>query len=75
MHPYLGDLLIRAKFRAEGVVATQKVAMFLQRLGWIVNFAKNYIEPAQDLIYLGARFDTAAGLVLLPEKRAQKLWI
>lgn len=73
MHPYLDDWLIRAKSEVESCIATCQVVDFLWCLGWVVNMAKNKLEPSQDFVYLGACFDMGAGLVCLPSDRVKKI--
>ncbi|XP_067650905.1 uncharacterized protein [Haliotis asinina] len=63
-HPYLDDWLLRALAAHLSRDATFAVMCILTRLGWIINLKKSVV-PTQDLVFLGARVDTARGLVSL----------
>jgi hypothetical protein len=45
----------------------------LQELGFLVNKDKSDLTPSQDFIHLGMHFQTALGIVKLPQKRLVKL--
>ena len=72
-HPYLDDWLIRALTHTTSTESTQLVLDTLVKLGWIVNLKKSDLVPSQDLVFLGARFDTRAGLVSLSPDRITKV--
>ncbi|XP_067685443.1 uncharacterized protein [Haliotis asinina] len=72
-HPYLDDWLLRALRLLLSHDATQQVMDILLKLGWIINLKKSDLTPMQDLVFLGARFNTAQGIVSLAPDRIVKV--
>ena len=72
-HPYLDDWLLRALSELLARENTQALLDLLTRLGWVINIKKSDLTPSQEQIFLGTRFDTAAGLVSLSPDRITKI--
>ena len=71
--PYLDDILMVA---ADPQVLSSQVRQAIQVLesaGYVINLAKSSLSPSQDMVYIGAHFQTARDLVCLPMDRAQKI--
>jgi hypothetical protein len=73
VHAYLDDLLVVASSPEEVKTAVNAVVHQFIRAGFILNLEKSDPIPTQDLVYLGARFLTAQGLVCLPIIRKEAL--
>ena len=71
--PYLDDILITARSRELLVTNVQLVIDTLTRAGYVVNAAKSSLDPSQDKVFIGARFQTHLDLVSLPPARALAL--
>ena len=72
-YPYIDDLLIVGPDRNSTAHAVERTLELLISLGWVINRKKSDFNPSQDLVFIGARFQTKLGLVSLPEDRLQAL--
>ena len=72
-HSCLDGWLIWALTHSLSTESTQSVLDTLVKLGLVVNFKKSDLVPSRDLVFLGARFDTRAGLVSLSPGRVTKV--
>ncbi|XP_067660037.1 uncharacterized protein [Haliotis asinina] len=70
--PYLDDWILRALSQHLSRESTQQVMDILTRLGWVI-YLKNQLVPRQDLVFLGARFETTRGVVSLSQERIFKV--
>ena len=71
--PYLDDILFSAGSQQALTENMQFVVRTLTQAGFIVNAAKSSLTPSQDMVFIGARFQTALDLVCLPLDRAQNI--
>jgi hypothetical protein len=64
-------------FAAQGFEAATalvvRVVDFLQNLGFVINFGKSMMTPAQLMRFLGFLIDSVKGLFLVPEDKKEKL--
>ena len=73
VYPYLDDWLVRAASIQEVIRSRDLVLQVIQRVGLILNAKKSHLTPSQDLVFIGGRFRTDLGQVMLPQDRAQVL--
>ena len=66
LYPYL-DILILGESSREVEKSVQTTLPVLTKAGFIVNLKRSNLIPTQDLVYIGARFQTDLGRVCLPE--------
>jgi hypothetical protein len=71
---YLDDLLMKHQSQQALRVDREVMLETLRTLGWMVNIQKSDLEPSQDFVHLGMRFQTDKNLVSLTERRCGKLW-
>ena len=71
--PYLDDILFVAQSSQALSAHMQYAVDILQRAGFVINAAKSFLQPSQDLVFLGARFITAQNCVCLPEESARNI--
>ncbi|XP_073430315.1 sex comb on midleg-like protein 2 isoform X4 [Dendrobates tinctorius] len=71
--PYLDDLLVKGPSFQECQDNVSITLDTLARLGWLINWSKSSLVPAQKIVFLGMIFDTSRGLVILPQDKAQKI--
>lgn len=70
---YLDDILIMAE-SARAVGQSHDIMIEgLQRFGWLLNLEKSHLIPSQNMVYLGAEFDTQSGVVRLSWDRIARL--
>jgi hypothetical protein len=70
---YLDDLLMKHQSPDKLMTDRDVLLEMLFSLGWKVNAEKSDLQPSQDFVHLGMRFQTAINLVSLPQKRSEKL--
>lgn len=73
LHPYLDDILIRAQSRELLVRDLDMVVTELKNHGFIINLDKSQLTPSQDIVFLGARFQTCLNQVSLSDQRKLSL--
>jgi hypothetical protein len=73
IHPYLDDLLLRARSREQLLADVRRAIDALQSVGFLINFTKSEVEPALDLTFIGGRLRTDVGRVFLPQDRMEAL--
>ena len=69
--PYLDDLLSAESKLLQNQVAT--TLNTLKRMGFIINLKKLSLAPTQDLVFLGARIQTAQDAISLPHEKAKDI--
>jgi hypothetical protein len=70
---YLDDWLVLADSRLQCQRDTEKVLVLAARLGFVVNFEKSELSPAQRFLYLGMEIDTVQWLVRPSKARLHRL--
>lgn len=73
IYPYLDDWLIRFIDPQILVQMTLRVLMLLAKHGWVVNLPKSSLDPKQDAVFIGGRFQTLDYKIYLPQDRADRL--
>ena len=73
LYPYLNDILILGESFGEVEQSVQATLQVLTQAGFIVNLKKSNLAPTQDLVYIGARFQTDWDRAYLPEDRIKGL--
>ena len=73
IHAYLDDILLLGSSPEEVVHALQVTIHAFTSAGFIINIQKSDLTPSQDLVYIGGRFCTRIGRVLLPTDRRDAL--
>lgn len=71
--PYIDDCLMS---NPQPLVLRRQAALaldLLRQLGWLVNREKSQLVPSQDLTFIGGRFRTDLGLLLVPPDRWTKI--
>ena len=71
--PYLDDVLFTAESRPLLLEQLRSALRMFTQAGFIVNLKKSALTPVQDLVFLGARLQTAAEQISLPLVKAEKL--
>ena len=69
IHQYIDDWLMRAKTKQRCQENTQRLIHLVQSLGWIINFKNSDLIPAQEIKFLGYKFDLRVGLVFPTQKK------
>ena len=64
--PYLDDLLIIAASEEDCRLKTQQAIEILTSLGWILNWEKSRLTPAQKFTWLGVRFNLRDHTAMTP---------
>lgn len=77
LHFYLDDWLLRFPSRRLLLRQLSLVRGKTTLAGWLVNVPKSELNPAQDFIFIGIRFDTRLGLMFPPPDRILKIrsWV
>lgn len=70
---YLDDILVLSQHRQTLVIHVQLVLDTLIKFGWLINYAKSQLTPTQEIIYLGAFFNTPGRAVSLPAEKIPSL--
>lgn len=70
---YIDDWLILAQSLELCRSQTQEVMDITQQLGFRINWEKSSLEPSQQFVYLGMRFDTIGWRVCPTEERLARL--
>ena len=71
--PYLDDLLIIAPTQEECQRMSSLAIQILQSLGWILNWEKSRLTPAQKFEWLGVQFDLSSHTAITPLEKMQSL--
>ena len=66
LYTYLDDLLVVGDPKVEAAQSIQETLQVLIHAGFVVNL-KSELAPAQDLVYIGARFRMDLRRLYLPE--------
>ena len=69
IHAYLDDILLLGNSPEEVAHALQVTIHAFTSAGYIINVKKSDLNPTQDLVYIGGRFCTTLGKMLLPTDR------
>ena len=66
----MDDLLLSAesKHLIKQVALTMDT---LRKMGFVINLKKSTLEPTQDLVFLGARLQTAQDTISLPQTKVE----
>lgn len=64
--PYLDDLLIIASTEDECQQKADQAVKILESLGWLLNWEKSRLTPAQRFIWLGVQFDLCTHTAMTP---------
>jgi hypothetical protein len=72
-YPYLDDILIRNASKEKVLSDRDIMLRMLKQAGFIINLKKSQLTPAQDRVFLGARFRTQLACVQLPVERQHSL--
>ena len=70
---YLDDWFLIARSYSSCIRNINATIEILQSLGFIINFKKSQLEPAQICKYLGFNYDSINMLVSLPKEKIQKI--
>ena len=68
VHAYLDDWAIRASSKQQSHASTSMTVNSLEELGWLINYPKSELEPRQEFVFVGLRFDTIRGVVAPHDK-------
>lgn len=71
IYHYLDDILLLSNNPDQLIVHREILLQSLSELGWLVNHRKNQLIPMQQMIYLGAMFDTDLATVSLPQQKME----
>ena len=74
MHIYLDDWLLRSQSRRILTKQTLWIQKMCRYLGLQINMAKSELNPSQDFVFLGYRFQTLSHRVLPSHKRVQAIY-
>ena len=74
MHIYLNDWLLRSQSRRILTKQTLWIQKMCRYLGLQINMAKSELNPSQDFVFLGYRFQTLSHRVLPSHKRVQAIY-
>jgi hypothetical protein len=66
---YIDDWLLLASTQPQCCLATNWLSGLTRALGFLVHMVKSQLEPAQELTFLGYRFNLRLGTVAPPEER------
>jgi hypothetical protein len=72
-HAYLDDWLLRHSDRQLLLQQRDPLLLKAKDLGFLVNFSKSRLVPAQEFVYIGVGFRTMLGLVHPPPDRIQAI--
>ena len=70
---YIDDVLVMSHTQVKASQLAQEVVELLQRLGFLINWEKSILSPAQSLEYLGMIVDTVHMELRLPQDKVTKL--
>ena len=70
---YLDDILIMGSSEEEILMARDTVIYLLQALGFVINWAKSVLEPAQEMEFLGIVINSKEMSMLLTEEKISQL--
>jgi hypothetical protein len=73
IYPYLDDCLVVAKSKDQLVRALHLTQEVLMNAGFLINFKKSSLVPAQKLRFLGMELDSISAVAILPQSRALEL--
>ncbi|XP_068118214.1 polycystin-1-like [Hyperolius riggenbachi] len=73
VHHYLDDILLIAQSKQKLLEHKETLLHTLQQFGWLINWDKSKLTPAQTLIFLGAEIDTVHNAVRLPQEKVQTI--
>ena len=71
--PYLDDLLILAPSRKVCLEKAELAITILETMGWIINYKKSRLEPAQVFEWLGVQFDLVNHTALASSEKRECL--
>ena len=67
--PYLDDLLIIASTQEECQQKADQAVEILQSLGFLLNWKKSRLSPAQRFVWLGVQFDLTTHTAMTPKEK------
>ena len=70
---YIDNMLILAKTRQETSQHLEVLLFLLEALGFIVNWGKSYLDPAQELEFLGLLVDSQTLQLRLPGEKIKQI--
>ena len=70
---YIDDMFILAKTREETSQHLEVLLFLLEALGYIVNREKSYLDPAQELEFLGLLVDSQSLQLRLPGEKIKQI--
>ena len=70
---YLDDWLVWGDSVVQCQEFTRIVLLTLERRGFIVNYRKSRLVPAQNFVWLGVNWDTLSGTLSMPESKVTSL--
>ncbi|XP_065177287.1 uncharacterized protein LOC135807202 [Sycon ciliatum] len=70
---YLDDLLIMASSAVEALEHLRRAIQLLHQLGFLINFKKSVLTPAQNISFLGFEVDSRAMEMRVPPEKIRKL--
>lgn len=73
IYHYLDDILLLASSPDQLVHHREILLQSPRELGWLINSEKSQLTLTQQMIYLGAMFDTHEGTVSLPPLKAKTI--
>ena len=73
VYQYLDDWIVIGKSRQEVLEARSLVLRLTQEAGFVINFEKSHLTPAQEFVYLGVLFPLDQGVVQVTKVRFQKI--
>lgn len=68
---YLDDILLLEQDKSRLIEHTATTVLLLEALGFLVNYPKSALEPAQKLIFLGFTIDSVMKELSLPQEKME----